>query len=177
MAESSQPARLSTTLQSRCGTVAFFCVFVFAFASPSSACSIASGYNLASESWKKPDGPAPEAPNIHLSRLDRGELEQNTRSCGHIANLEIELPNHSDENVAGYYIRVVGESPRGMYVPDSLLLPRDTEDGRKVFWFSWPEIVFESKVLPQLDFEFEIVAVSNLGMESDAGRLGIRSPK
>ncbi len=162
---------------SRCIAVAFACTCALAFSGPAHACSIASGYSLASEHWEEPEGPVPDTPRLHLSRLDRGELEQGSRSCGYIAVLEIELPDHSDEHVAGYFIRVTGDSPRGMYVPDSLLLPQDRDDRRRVFWFSWPEIVFETGVLPQLDFEFEIVAVSKLGQESDVARLRIRSPE
>ncbi len=174
---SSVLTRSSHAFRARRIVVSVLAVCVFIAAAPASSCSIASGYILGKVTWEQPTGSAPNAPDVRISQFDRGELEQGSRPCGFIAILEIELPDHDDDQLAGYYIRVIGVGPRGMYVPGSLLLPRDGENGNKVFMFSWPEIVYESKILPPLDFDFSIVAVSKQGMESNAKLLRVRHPK
>lgn len=129
------------------------------------ACTDVVGWATAEPKWQEPSGEPPASPMIRVRRLERGD-PTGKKPCGHKVFLELEVTSPMDNTIAGYLFTVPRGSRPYFHVPTVLTRPKQFDDGRLGFWFSWLEAPNSDGTLPPIDFRLRFSQVSDTGSVS-----------
>ena len=126
---------------------------------------------------KNNDGIALSRPIVEVQRLERGDGGSGTKPCGHRAYLEIRVKPSATEKIVGYYFTDPGDARPQFHIPTTIMvLPRKSDDGRAVFWFSWLEPAPIEGVLPPIRFRLYLSKVGANGGVSEPVEILVEHP-